>query len=115
MGRLYWAAQAVFVALVLGLRSIIVIDPIALLGLAVIQLALVSWRLWISRSCIWVALAPPLSNVALWFSLEPWVASQVGGDGRGFVAGLASMAWCVISYVGVAIWAGLQQKPERPR
>lgn len=119
MAALYWLAQAAFLALLFLIPPLIDALPFSsdaqdtstttlLVGLALTQLGLVSWRLWISRSWLWVALLPPLSTAALWFATGPWAASEVGGDGRGLIAAMLAFGWCAICYVGVAIWAGLR-------
>jgi hypothetical protein len=117
VAKAYWVTQAAFVVMLLGLSSSPALQyiPLALLavGIAAIQFALVSWRLWISRSHLWVAFVPLFSNTALWLGLQPWVAEEVAGDGRGFIAGFAYLAWGVISYVGVGVWAGVQRTSER--
>jgi hypothetical protein len=115
MAPIYWWAQAAFVVSLPLIRLAALPWDLALLGLAAFQFALVSWGLWLGRSWPWLALAPPFSTAALWFGLGPWAASEVGGDGRGLLVGMATVAWCLISYIGVGIWAGSQQAGARTR
>lgn len=110
MALAYWIAQAVFVIFCFLPPVRDVTEPRAgaflLLGLAAVQLALMGWRLWIAKSWPGLALAPPISTVGLWFALAPWAAAEVGGDGRGLAAGMATIVWGLFSYFALGAWAG---------
>jgi hypothetical protein len=115
--QLYWLGQAAFVVVLLAVAFSSALSDTTLFVFAAIQLALVSWRLWIAGRWPWIALAPPLSTAALWYLLGRWAIGEdtkVGGDGAGLLAVMASMAWGLAIYIAAAIWAGSRPIVSRP-
>jgi hypothetical protein len=112
MEFLYWVAQSVFLAaFVLATTSGYLSTPV-LAACAAAQLIIVGWRLMAARRQPWLALLPPITTMAIWYGLGHWAVYEdrkLGGDGAGLMAVMAAFAWCVLAYVGLGIWAGLQQ------
>jgi hypothetical protein len=108
----YWLAQAGFVVLVFALIQKFE-QLLVLAVLAVLQAIIVSWRLWPSRSLIWIVLVPPVSTFGLGLALEKWAAANPGGDESLFVAVFATMAWSIVSYVVVGVWAGSRRTGKK--
>jgi hypothetical protein len=109
MEKLYWICQGIFAVALVTLATSGGFSEASLIGAAAIQLGLVGWRLWLARTWLWLVLIPPASTVAIWNGLGLWARKEEGGDGAGLLAVMMSLAWCVLAYVGVALWAGARQ------
>ena len=111
----YWIAQAVFAVAFAVAATSGGLSPTVLVVSAAVQLGLVGWRLWISRTKPWLAFVPPTTTVALWYGLGLWAAKEQGGDGAGLLAAMVSFGWCVLAYVTIGLWAGFRETVHTTR